>query len=150
MAEIEFHKGDLFSTRARAIGHGVNVRGVMGAGIAVQFKNRFPDMHRQYRIICQNGDLHPGETFVYEIPNHGGDLYVHNIASQDDPGPHAKLEWLVEGVRASLLHAANKGVYRMAIPRIGSGIGGLDQTEVEEALRALVAQYPVTLEIWTL
>lgn len=121
----------------------------MGAGIAAQFRKRFPTMYAQYRVLCQNGNLNPGETFVYEIPSHGGNLYVHNIASQDAPGPNARLEWLVSGVEAAILSTANKGIYLMAIPRIGSGIGGLNEAEVEAALEELVARYPVDLELWT-
>jgi O-acetyl-ADP-ribose deacetylase (regulator of RNase III) len=142
--------GDIFTTRARAIGHGVNTAGVMGAGIAVQFRDRFPDMYVKYRILCQEGHLTPGSTFVHTIPSAGGDLYVYNIASQNAPGPHAQLIWLRDGVRAALRNARENGVTLVALPRIGSGIGGLDEAQVEATLESLIAGFPgIDLELWT-
>jgi O-acetyl-ADP-ribose deacetylase (regulator of RNase III) len=149
MGNIIHQTGDIFTTRARAMGHGVNTEGVMGAGIAAQFRVRFPEMYRQYRVLCQNGDLNVGETFVFHIPGQDQGYFLYNIASQDLPGPHAKMEWLEDGVRAALIHAEKNSIYTIALPRIASGIGGLNESEVEEALSLLVKEYPVDIELWT-
>lgn len=143
--------GDIFRTYAPAIGHGVNTVGAMGAGIAVQFKERFPGMYDQYHYLCLQGELKPGETYVYEAGTGqlGIKMWVYNIASQDLPGPNARLEWLESGVKAMLIHARDNGVKSVALPRIASGIGGLDEVEVENLLTRLVAEYPVNIELWT-
>jgi O-acetyl-ADP-ribose deacetylase (regulator of RNase III) len=144
--------GDLFTTSATAIGHGVNVDGLMGHGIAVQFKNRFPDMHEQYRTLCREGKLLPGETYIYRAGSwtRGRDLWVYNIASQDRPGRTAKLEWLYTGIRTALRHADANSVGTLALPRIGAGIGGLEWAHARECLEHAAMDFKTDIEVWTL
>lgn len=147
MTNLIHKTGDLFTTHARGIGHGVNIDGVMGHGIAVAFKDRFPQMHGEYVVRCYAGQLLPGTVFIYEaMPGY----FIYNIASQDRPGKNARYEWLAAGVRSALKHADDNGLPSIALPRIGSGIGGLDQAQVEEILTSVVAEYKADLELWTL
>jgi O-acetyl-ADP-ribose deacetylase (regulator of RNase III) len=147
MATLIHKTGDMFTTDARAIGHGVNIAGVMGHGIAVQFRNRFPEMHQAYKIACKRGLLEPGKTMIWP---HTDDLFVYNIASQDQPGRNARLDWLEEGVEAALQHADAKGIEKIALPRIGAGIGGLNWDEVAGALLRLAEEHKCDIEVWTL
>ena len=151
MSKLIHQTGDIFSTTARGIGHGVNVSGVMGAGIAVQFKNRFPEMYVLYRANCLDGRISPGDTFVWPIVLHEGakPLFVYNIASQERPGADATLDWLGQGVIKALAHAEQFGLDKIALPRIGSGIGGLDEAEVEALLTVIAESSPVDIELWT-
>jgi O-acetyl-ADP-ribose deacetylase (regulator of RNase III) len=153
MTKIIHKTGDIFTTKAQAMGHGVNIDGIMGHGIAVQFRNCFPDMYAAYKALCGTKKLAPGEAMVWDVPAPKGVLwetqYVYNIASQDRPGRNARLDWLRDGVIASLYHARDNGVKTLALPRIGSGIGGLDQNEVEAVLLELAESGPTDIEIWT-
>lgn len=137
--------GNLFTTSAPAIGHGVNVMGRMGAGIAVQFRTLFPEMYRQYRALCAQFLLKPGEAFVYEAEN----FVVYNIASQDMPGKHASLEWLEDGLRAVVSDAEDRGLDRVALPQIGCGIGGLDVRDVVPLIKDVESGTSVQFEWWT-
>jgi len=137
--------GNLFTSDAPAIGHGVNVDGLMGAGIAVQFRTLFPEMYRQYAALCASGSLNPGEVFLYHSPN----FIVYNIASQDRPGKNARLEWLEDGLRASVAHAEGMGLDRIALPQIGCGIGGLDLTDVRGLMQDVEMGTSVQFELWT-
>ncbi|WAC50452.1 macro domain-containing protein [Frigoribacterium sp. SL97] len=148
MTKLILKTGDLFSSTAAGIGHGVNTTGVMGAGIAPLFKARHPEMYREYRIACQTGGLVAGETMIWAAPTPGPVIY--NIASQDRPGAHARLEWLESGVRGALRDADMRGVEVIALPRIGCGIGGLDWVDVEPLLAKLAAETTCDLEVWTL
>jgi O-acetyl-ADP-ribose deacetylase (regulator of RNase III) len=129
--------GDLFESDTGAIGHGVNTKGVMGSGIAVPFRNMFPDMFKIYKDRCKDGSLKPGGCFPY-VSDTG--LWVYNIASQDEPGPNARWEWLASGAAAALLHASAWNIFEgkdskeIAIPRIGCGIGGLEWKTVASVL----------------
>lgn len=137
--------GDLFTTDAPAIGHGVNVHGKMGAGIAVQFRKRFPIMYYIYTELCADGTMVPGS--VLTDPN--GPPVVYNIASQDLPGAHARLEWLEEGLRTALSDAHSRGLDRVALPLIGCGIGGLDEADVVPLMQQVESEYPsVQIELW--
>lgn len=146
MTKLIFKTGDLFSSDAPALAHGVNTKGAMGAGVAKGFKERWPDMYEEYRVQCKDGTLQPGGLMGW-IPEGGPTIY--NVASQDFPGPHAKMEWLSAGIYNALRDADSRGYDRIAVPRIGAGIGGLDWHQVEAFLRGLAKESPVDIEIWS-
>jgi len=146
MSTFTEHTGNLFDSDAKALGHGVNIEGRMGAGIAVAFRNADLGMYEAYRQECWSGRLRAGTMFAYPSSNR----WVYNIASQDLPGHHARLDWLDTGVRAALAHARNHAVDSLALPRIGCGIGGLSWDEVSTVLARAAAQSGVKLEVWTL
>lgn len=143
---IERH-GDLFTSDAPGLAHGCNTEGRMGAGIAAQFRARHPEMYRHYADLCRAGDLIPGEVFMW-VPNDGPVIF--NLASQDDPGPHARLEWVDRSVRYALYEADAKGIERIALPRVGCGIGGLDWADVKRVLKKATADFDCDLEVWSL
>lgn len=123
--------GDLFEYDGVAIGHGVNCKGAMGAGIATQFRKRYPAMYDSYRVHCENGTLQPGRAFVYRSSD--GRL-ICNIASQDFPGADARYDWLVAGISLAVADLIDAGVRELALPQIGCGIGGLDWEAVKVML----------------
>lgn len=150
MTKLIHREGDIFTTGARAIGHGVNTVGAMGAGIAVQFKNRFPEMYEEYKRLCVDNKLHPGTVMPWTIKTPwGGDVMVFNIASQELPGACASYDLLITGVREAIDICELVGIPSLALPRIGSGIGGLDESVVESILAALAARTRVDIELWT-
>lgn len=144
---IERRTGDLFTTHAPAIGHGVNTTGVMGAGIAKEFRQRFPNMFTAYQQRCRNGALRPGDTYTYPA-GHG--RFVLNLATQDRPGKRARLPWVATAVQSGFEQLATLGVDWLALPRIGCGIGGLHWGDVEPILIREAAERGMTVEIWTL
>ena len=147
MTKLIHMQGNLFDSSAQALGHGVNTVGVMGAGIAVEFRNRYPNMYETYREWCVKGALQPGETLMwYDEPT---DKFICNIASQDLPGRNARIDWLRTGLVSSLEHLAKMGVETLALPRLGSGIGGLNADEVELALYIASSDSSVDIELWT-
>ena len=129
--------GDLFEqTHLDAIGHGVNCKGVMGAGIAAQFKKRYPQMYREYAQLCQDKALHAGECFAWRNENDDSDdfSYIYNLASQHQPGSDARYEWLEKSLHVMFAHAQAHNVRTIGLPLIGAGIGGLS---VEESMNAI-------------
>jgi O-acetyl-ADP-ribose deacetylase (regulator of RNase III) len=136
--EIE---GDLFNSDAQALAHGVNIRGVMGAGIAKPFKEKFPLMYEEYCLMCRHETLHVGGCFAYYA---GNGRWIYNIASQDEPGPFARVRWLSTGLRDALIHARRYKVDEIALPQIGCGIGGLDyKTDALPVFERLAALFPM-------
>lgn len=146
MTHLILKTGDLFTTHSRGIGHGVNVDGMMGAGIAVVFRKRFPAMYGAYAAACMTGALEPGGVFIWEEPNAG---FIYNIASQDRPGANAHLGWLDTGVREALAHADEHGITSISLPRIGCGIGGLDWEAAQLVLANAAKLYSCDIEVWT-
>ncbi|WP_159602628.1 macro domain-containing protein [Agromyces humi] len=149
MTTVIHRTGDLFTSDAPAIGHGVNVDpGVMGSGIAVLFRDRFPGMHAAYKVLCGRKVFPVGTTMIWDGEPAGPIIY--NIASQDKPGRNARIDWLESAVKAALIDADQRGLDRIALPRIGCGIGGLDWADVEPTLERLAGEHTADLEIWTL
>lgn len=140
--------GNLFNTDAPALAHGVNTHGKMGAGIAKMFRMKFPSMYRDYETRCKAG-LEPGTLHVWQDSQTG--LWIYNLATQDRPGKFARYDWIERSVHLAILHASENGINRIAMPRIGSGIGGLEWDRVKTSLEQLALGNPtVDLEIWTL
>jgi O-acetyl-ADP-ribose deacetylase (regulator of RNase III) len=128
---ITFIEGDLFAAEgARAWAHGCNCAGAMGAGIAVEFKRRFPRMFEEYRLRCADGRFGLGDVFVWSE----GDLTVYNLGTQEHWRKKAQLPALARAVGRMVSLAENGGVERVALPRIGAGLGGLDWPKVRAVL----------------
>lgn len=143
---ISYKTGDIFTTSLPAIAHGVNLRGVMGAGIAKQVKEAFPKAYAVYCEECKTGSLKPGEASAVHIE---GKRWVINVASQIEPGPNASIELLESGVLQAVKWASENGIEGIAFPLIGAGIGGLHQNDTVRALEKAGEAYPeVAIELW--
>lgn len=134
-----------------AIGHGVNTYGMMGGGIAALIARKFPSVLEPYVEACKTKELVPGgfqAVKIEELP----DFYIFNIASQQKPGPDARMEWLESGMEAAIAYAKENGFKGFAVPRIGGNIGGLDwETESKPVIEAVAAREDsVLVEIWSL
>ena len=141
---VELRVGDLFGQGdVQAIGHGVNVDGVMGAGVAAVFKKKFPESHEDYVLACDNGELNPGYVHVFQE----GDVLTLNIASQDRPGSNADLHWVREGLQNACEVSLNHGLTSFAIPQIGCGIGGLKWEDVYEVAKSVSEEYGVVIVV---
>lgn len=143
---ITYKTGDLFTSTKTALGHGVNCQGVMGSGIAVTVKKLFPENFKAYRNVCQKGLLKPGMVYPYREKN----KVILNIASQNKTGADASLDWIAIGMWKALGYCEDRGLDGLAIPRIGSKIGGLDWKDVHPLLKEIFDDWPLELEIWTL
>jgi len=144
--------GNLFNTDAKIIGHGVNVDGLMGAGIAVQFRIRYPKNYQNYKQDCLNKLLVPGS--MNGMIEDGKAVF--NFASQDRPGAHAQYKWLFGSLYDGLTFMSkNQGFVStygdtIAIPEIGCGIGGLQWSKAEKVVRLVeeLFDYKYEFEVW--
>lgn len=148
MGVLSLRTGDLFTSEAHALAHGVNTQGRMGSGIAKQFRLTYPEMFSEYQRICHDGLLAPGGLFPWRIP--GEERWVYNLASQELSGPNARVEWVAASAAAMIEHAEKHAVPSVALPRIGAGIGALSWSAVEPVLSDLAQTTSVQIEVWTL
>lgn len=147
-ANLTFLTGDIFTTTQPAIGHGVNVFGVMGSGIAVLVKNIYPAVFPPYKEACDAKTLKPGDMLPVKVTE---DKWVFNLASQRKPGADAKLEWLEQSLRTTFEFSIENGFSGFALPRIGAGVGGLNWEDVKALVARVSAEYPsVSIELWSL
>jgi len=134
--------GDLLSSDCPGLGHSVNTLGSMGAGIAVEFRRRWPAMAEANRQDCRAGQLQPGGIFV----NQAADRLLVNLATQRGVGRGAaRLAWVRQAARAT----AQLPVAGLALPRIGAGLGGLRWADVRAVLDQELVPLPY-VELWSL
>lgn len=118
-------------------GHGANCFGTMGAGIAGQIAQRFPEIYEADKEAFRDGRALLGSCSVYQHP--GSEQMFFNMYTQYNPGPDASIEAIVSALKAArfLIHAYGSDPDgAIAIPQIGCGIGGLTWAKVEAALLA--------------
>jgi O-acetyl-ADP-ribose deacetylase (regulator of RNase III) len=139
---IETRTGDLFEADVEAFVNSVNCAGVMGRGLARQFKERFPENLRAYKDACRADDLAPGRVLVhdrgglfYDPQESDGPRYILNVATIDHWKDRARLADVQEGIRSAAREVEQRGIRSVAIPAIGCGYGGLAWADVEGAIR---------------
>ena len=90
-------QGDIFLLEnVSSYAHGCNCAGAMGKGIAIQFRNKFPAMYAEYKLLCKNGQYNPGDVFDYNY----GLGHVYNLATQESWRTKAKIEFIQASVCA--------------------------------------------------
>lgn len=139
--------GDLFTANHQAIAHGCNLHGLMGAGIAAQFRRRWPQMYQTYLEACQSRKFKLGSILPYQS---GFGMVVYCLGTQEYPGPDASLEAIREAIIAALDDCYARGITELAIPRIGAGIGGLAWEDVRGVLQVAAKDHPVDLLVVSL
>lgn len=146
---VEYRKGDLFAQKdVDAIGHGVNLAGSMSGGIAVLFKEKFPEMHEDYVKQCYEQLLELGGVFSWFEPTNG--LHVFNIATQIDPGADASLAAVEVGLINAVREAERLEISSFAIPQIGCGIGGLiwdDESAGQTMVKQIAEKVAATTDV---
>lgn len=147
MSNIVHFKGNIFDTTAAAIGHGVNLQSNMAGGIAAQIAQKYPEVFEFYKEICATGEFTLGQTLP-AITNDGG--WILNMATQVLPGADARIEAIEPSLREALDFMSDAALERLALPQIGSGIGGLEWHHVLAIIERVAADYPeVIIELWT-
>jgi O-acetyl-ADP-ribose deacetylase (regulator of RNase III) len=140
-----FTEGDLFAAKGvRAWAHGCNCAGAMGAGIAIEFKRRFPRMFDEYRLRCADGRFGLGDVFVWSE----GEQTVYNLGTQEHWKKKAQLPALTKAVTRMVSLAEKGGIERVALPRIGAGLGGLDWPKVRAVLETAGEESRVELLVF--
>lgn len=125
---------NLFDSPAQTLVNAVNTVGIMGKGIAADFKKRYPDMFRKYRRYCDAGTLDIGKLYLYKSPN----KWVLNLPTKKHWRYPSKVEYVEAGLKKFVETYAESGITSISFPQLGTGNGGLDWTSV---VRPLMEQY---------
>ena len=135
---IELRKGDILRSDAQALVNTVNCVGIMGRGVALQFKNAYPANYDAYRAACEQKQVVPGKMFVFETGYLTNPRYIINFPTKR----HWKGKSRVEDIDAGLVdlqHVIRElGIRSIAIPPLGAGLGGLDWSDVRPRIEAAV------------
>ena len=134
-------EGDIIAEDAEALVNTVNCVGVMGRGIALQFKKGFPDNFEAYAAACKRGEVLPGRMFVFENNQTTNPRYIINFPTKRHWRGASRMEDIASGLSALAEKIRQHNIQSIAIPPLGSGLGGLDwrdvRSHIEQTLRGL-------------
>ena len=147
---IRFKVGDIFDEDAEAQVNTVNCVGVMGRGVALQFKKAFPENFNAYAKACKRDEIRPGRMFVFETGQLTNPRYIVNFPTKRHWRGDSRIEDIEAGLDALVETVRERDIRSIALPPLGSGLGGLEWRDVrrriEEALRGLDERRVVVFE----
>ncbi|MGO9742929.1 MAG: macro domain-containing protein [Roseiarcus sp.] len=133
---IELTTGDILQADVEALVNTVNCVGIMGRGVALQFKNAFPANFKAYEAACARQDVQPGRMFVFETGALGNPKFVINFPTKRHWRGKSRMEDIDSGLKALSQEVRSRGIRSIAIPPLGSGLGGLDWADVRPRIEA--------------
>ena len=138
---IECKTGNILEEKAEALVNTVNCVGIMGRGIALQFKKAWPENFKVYAAACRRHEVQPGRMFVFETGQLTNPRYIINFPTKRHWRGKARIEDIEVGLKALVVEIRQRGIRSIALPPLGAGLGGLDWAEVririERAMREL-------------
>ncbi len=137
---ITYLSGDLFQSPAKVLVNTVNTVGVMGKGIALEFKRIYPEMFKAYRNHCERGDLRIGHLFLYKTPH----KWILNFPTKKHWRSPSREEYIEAGLKKLRASCSEMGMTSIAFPELGCGNGELD---FETQVKPLMERYLGTLSV---
>lgn len=139
---IRFTQGNLLEAPVDAVVNTVNTVGVMGKGIALMFKERFPENCAAYEAACKAGEVRVGSMFVTPGVELDGPRWIINFPTKQHWRNPTKLEWVESGLAALKHEILGLGIRSIAIPPLGCGNGGLEWIAVRPLIEAALGDLP--------
>ncbi|MFC6179762.1 macro domain-containing protein [Lactiplantibacillus daowaiensis] len=141
---LMYMNSNLFDSPAKVLVNTVNTVGVMGKGIALNFKKMYPDMFKQYQKFCENGQLTIGKLWLYKTPN----KWILNFPTKKNWRNKSKLSYIEAGLKKFVETYEERGITSIAFPQLGAGNGGLDwETEVKPLMEQYLSKLPIRVYI---
>ncbi len=139
---IELVTGNLLEADAEAFVNTVNTVGVMGKGIALQFRQAFPENYAIYRSACERGEVQPGRMLVVPTGQMGNPRYIINFPTKRHWKGKSRMEDIEAGLPALVATIKEHAIRSVAVPPLGCGNGGLDWNEVRPRIEVAFAAIP--------
>ena len=146
MSNITIINGNIFNTKAQTIVNTVNCVGVMGKGIALVFKLRYPAMFDIYQDFCKQGLIGIGKLWIYK--GDARDPWVLNFPTKTHWKLPSEYEYIEKGLQKFVETYKEKGITSIAFPLLGANNGGLDGKKVEELMISYLSQCDIPIEIY--
>lgn len=131
---IKYKKGNILNENVDAIVNTVNCVGIMGRGIALQLKKNFPKNFKAYALACKRGEVRPGRMFVYETDEGTNPRFIINFPTKRHWRSKSQIQDIQKGLLALVDEIQVRNIKSIAIPPLGSGLGGLNWIEVRECI----------------
>lgn len=145
MAQFKALIGNMFSSDAQTLVNTVNCVGIMGKGVALEFKKRFPAMFEDYARRCDRKAVKLGEPYLYEDEN---GVKILNFPTKDHWRSASRISDIERGLTHLVEHYERWGITSMAMPPLGCGNGGLEWAEVGPLIYRKLHRLPIDIEVY--
>lgn len=145
-SDMEIKQGNIFESKAEVLVNAVNCVGVMGKGIALQFRSRYPEMFRNYVALCTSGLVVPGVPYLYKNPVPPSVLNFPTKNNWRDP---SCISYIEDGLDYFAANYEQMGIISIAFPALGCGCGGLDWNVVKPLMIRKLDNLPIDVEIYS-
>ena len=144
---ITYVEGDLFQSPAKVLVNPVNTAGVMGKGLALEFKRRYPAMFREYQVLCKKKQLDVGQLWIYKTP----EKWILNFPTKRHWRQKSRPEYIEAGLERFVATYQEENIDSIAFPQLGCGSGQLDwETQVQPLVEKYLGQLPITIHIYVM
>lgn len=140
---IEIAEGNILEADAEALVNTVNCEGFMGKGIALQFKQAFPENFRAYATACHAGHVVPGRMFIFDNGRLINPRFVINFPTKRHWRAKSRIGDIRSGLEALIADVRRLELHSIAVPPLGCGLGGLDWREVRPMIERAFSELPV-------
>lgn len=141
---VEIIKGNIFTTKCQTIVNAVNCIGVMGSGIALEFKLRYPEMFDRYLNLCDTKQLDIGKLWIYKAPKN----WVLNFPTKKHWKYPSRIEYLEAGLQKFADTYEERGITSIAFPLLGADRGGIEPQQSQELLVRYLNPLDIHAEIY--
>lgn len=141
---IEYIEGDIFDSPAQVIVNTVNTVGVMGKGLALSFKQKYPDMFKKYQMACEKNQFSIGKLMLFYEPDH----WLLLFPTKENWRNPSKIEYIEKGLMKFVNTYAEKNITSIAFPRLGCGNGELSWDEVRPIMEKYLKPLPIDVYIY--
>ncbi|WP_164126416.1 type II toxin-antitoxin system antitoxin DNA ADP-ribosyl glycohydrolase DarG [Sphingobacterium luzhongxinii] len=145
---IKFLQGDLMQSDAEALVNTVNTVGVMGKGIALQFKNQYPYNYKVYKEACKKGELKVGEVLVVKDGDILCEKYIINFPTKEHWRSPSEISYIQQGLEALKESIKEYNIKSIAIPPLGCGNGGLDWNIVKPMIIGALGELEIGIYVY--
>lgn len=144
MAHLHYRKGNIFDAHTQVIVNTVNCQGIMGKGLALAFKQKYPAMFSSYQKDCKTGKLHIGRPTLYQE----SDPWILNFPTKDSWRANSKIEYLEKGLEYFVANYQKVGIKSIAFPKLGAQNGKLSWNEVGPLMAKYLGQLDIDVYIY--
>ena len=142
---LTYLKGDLLSSPAQVLVNTVNTVGVMGKGIALQFKKKYHEMFTAYQKVCEKQQLDTGKLYLWKSP----EKWVLMFPTKKHWRNPSRMEYIESGLQKFVDNYERLGIESIAFPKLGCGNGGLEWSAVKLIMEKYLRPLPISIYIYT-
>lgn len=144
---IKYVRGDLLKSPAQVLVNTVNTVGIMGAGIALQFKEQYPEMFQKYQLLCKKKFLDIGKLYLWK-PTNTSSKEILLFPTKKHWLNLSELNWIEAGLQKFVENYERLNIKSIAFPKLGCGNGGLSWHDVKPSMEKYLGPLPIEIYVY--